>query len=241
MLLQAALNGTLSKDDHPALPVSAEELASDAAACIAAGARAIHMHPRDGDGRETLEAEWVDAAVVAVRDAGGGVPVGVTTGSWIEADPERKLALVSQWSEPDYASVNLAEDGAAEIIAALLERGIGIEAGVWVPDDAERLAASGHAGRVLRVLVEPVFAQTDNWREVVGELHAALDAHAITAPRLQHGIGPVTWPLLEDAVRRGLDTRIGLEDTRENPDGAQTAGNEELVRAARAGFGAGAE
>ena len=240
MLLQAALNGTLTKEDHPALPVTAEELARDAVACVAAGARAIHMHPRDGDGRETLEAEWVDAAVTAVRDA-CGAPVGVTTGSWIEADPERKLALVRGWEAADYASVNMAEDGAAQVMEALLERGIDIEAGVWIADDAERLAASGYAGRVLRVLVEPVFASPDNWREVVGELHAALDAHGVTAPRLQHGIGAVTWPLLEDAVRRGLDTRIGLEDTRENPDGAQTAGNEELVRAARAGFGAGAD
>ena len=240
MLLQAALNGTLTKEDHPALPVTAEELARDAVACVAAGARAIHMHPRDGDGRETLEAWDVDNVVVAVRDA-CGVPVGVTTGSWIEADPQRKFNAISAWTEPDYASVNFSEEGVELVLEALVEGGIGIEAGVWIPDDAERLAASGYAHRILRVLVEPVFASPGNWGEVVGELHAALDAHGVTAPRLQHGIGAVTWPLLEDAVRRGLDTRIGLEDTRENPDGAQTAGNEELVRAARAGFGAGAD
>ena len=38
MLLQAALNGPFGKDDHPAMPVSARELARDAAACVAAGA-----------------------------------------------------------------------------------------------------------------------------------------------------------------------------------------------------------
>ena len=71
MLLQAALNGPFGKDVHPALPVSAAELARDAAACVAAGAHAIHLHPRDADGAERLEAHVVDAVVAAVRDAAG--------------------------------------------------------------------------------------------------------------------------------------------------------------------------
>jgi uncharacterized protein (DUF849 family) len=54
--LQAALNGDRTKAEHATTPVSVEELARDAAACVAAGARAIHLHPRDLDGRETLEA-----------------------------------------------------------------------------------------------------------------------------------------------------------------------------------------
>ena len=51
--------------------------------------------------------------------------------------------------------------------------------------------------------------------------------------RLQHGDGEVAWVLLKDAVRRGLDTRIGLEDTLSGPNGERTTGNEALVRAAR--------
>ena len=39
--------------------------------------------------------------------------------------------------------------------------------------------------------------------------------------------------LLRDAVRRGLDTRVGLEDTLHGPNGERTTGNEALVRAAR--------
>lgn len=46
--------------------------------------------------------------------------------------------------------------------------------------------------------------------------------------------------LLVDAVRRGLDTRIGLEDTMLEPTGERTTGNESLVRAARE-LGAGTE
>ena len=57
--------------------------------------------------------------------------------------------------------------------------------------------------------------------------------------RLQHGDGVATWVLLTDAIHRGLDTRIGVEDTLYGPNGDHTAGNVALVRAARE-LGAGA-
>src|SRR5204862_6204395 len=108
MLLQAALNGPYTKADHPAMPITAAELAADARACVEAGAGAIHMHPRDADGRESLAADVIDAAVREVR-AACGVPVGVSTGAWIEPGLERRIALIGEWTEPDYASVNVSE------------------------------------------------------------------------------------------------------------------------------------
>ena len=232
VLLQAALNGPFGKDLHPKLPVSVDELARDAAACVAAGAQAIHLHPRDADGAERLDAQVVDAVVAAVRDA-CGVPVGVSTGAWIEPDPGRRLELVAGWSAPDYASVNLSEEGAADTMRTLLDGGVGIEAGVWSVADAERLAATGLGDRVTRILVEPVDASAGDAVAVVDEIHAALERLGVTAPRLQHGDGAATWVLLRDAIRRGIDTRIGLEDTVDGPDGARAEGNEALVRAAR--------
>src|SRR5829696_7600546 len=94
--LQAALNGDRTRDEHAAVPVSVEELARDAAACVAAGARAIHLHPRGPEGRETLDAGVVNEVVTEVRRA-CGVPGGVTTSAEIEPDPERRLALVRSW------------------------------------------------------------------------------------------------------------------------------------------------
>jgi uncharacterized protein (DUF849 family) len=237
MLLQATLNGGLTKATHPAMPESVEELARDAAACARAGAGAIHLHPRDAEGRERLDAEVVDRVVVRVREA-CGIPVGVTIGAWIQPDVDRRLALVRAWSAPDYATVNLSEPGAIRVMEALLQAGVGIEAGVWTVEDAERLAASGLGGRALRVCVEPVELPAAGVVAFVEDIHRALDGLGLVAPRLQHGDGEATWVLLSDAVRRGIATRIGLEDTQYEPDGARTAGNEALVRAARA-LGAG--
>jgi uncharacterized protein (DUF849 family) len=214
-----------------------EELARDAASCVPAGARAIHLHPRDSEGQETLEADVVDEVVKKVRGA-CGVPVGTTTSA--EIDPEGRLGLVRAWREPDYASVNLSECGALELMEALVGIGVGIEAGVWTVEDAKRLAASGLGDRITRILVEPGELQFrdssgDKGADAVGlveDIHGALDELGLASPRLQHGDGRVTWVLLRDAVRRGLDTRVGLEDTLLDPDGERTTGNEALARAA---------
>ncbi|MBA3327298.1 MAG: 3-keto-5-aminohexanoate cleavage protein [Solirubrobacterales bacterium] len=236
-MLQAALNGDRTTAAHPALPVSVEQLARDAAACVAGGARAIHLHPRDLLGRERLDAEVVDEIVLEVRDA-CAVPVGVSTGAWIEPDLERRLELVRAWRAPDYASVNLSEPGATAIMRALIGAGLGVEAGIASVEDAERLAASGWGGQVTRILVEPARVSAADAIERVEEIHTALDRLGLAAPRLQHGDGEAAWVLLTDAIRRGLDTRIGLEDTLDEPDGERTTNNEALVRAARA-LGAG--
>lgn len=175
----------------------------------------------------------MDEVVTKVRGA-CGVPVGVTTSAEIEPDPERRLELVRAWRTPDYTSVNVPETGAAEVIETL------IEAGVWTVKDVEWLAASGLGDRLTRILVEPGELQLlDSEDKALGaiglveDIHEALDRFGLTAPRLQHGDGEVTWALLADAIRRGLDTCIGLEDTLHGPNGDRTSGNEALVRAAR--------
>lgn len=74
--------------------------------------------------------------------------MGVTTIADIEPDLQRRLDLVSRWTRPAYSSVNLSEEGAVEVMRALLAAGIGIEAGVWTPDDARALVACGLDTRV---------------------------------------------------------------------------------------------
>ena len=233
MLLQAALKGDLTKAAHRAVPVSAEELARDAVACVAAGARAIHLHPRDAGGRERLDPQIVDAVVGEVQVT-CGVPVGVSTGAWIEPDLDRRLAMVGGWRRPDYASVNVSESGAAEIALALIDVGVGVEAGVWTVEDVDRLATWPARDRLTRILVEPVDASPTGAVALVDAIHAALDRAGLDAPRLQHGDGAATWILLDDAVRRGMDTRVGLEDALCEPSGGRTSGNAALVGVAAA-------
>jgi uncharacterized protein (DUF849 family) len=158
------------------------------------------------------------------------VPVGVATGAWVEPDPERRAALVGAWTAPGFASVNMSEPGAEAVMRALLDSGlVGIEAGVWSVADAERLAATGLAGALTRVLVEVIDVPREAAPGAARAIDAALERLGVTAPRLHHGEEEATWPVLEQAVALGRDTRVGLEDTLLLPDGSPAAGNAELV------------
>lgn len=231
MLLQATLNGPLSKADHPAVPVSLAELAEDAVACVRAGARSFHVHPRDAAGKERLDAGTVDMVVAEIQ-ARCGQPVGVTTGAWIEPDIARRVELVSEWTRPDFSTVNLSEDGSLEVMQTLLRGRVGVEAGVWTVADAELLVRSGFADRMHRICIEPVDVGHADAVELVSAIHGVLDRGDVRPPRLQHGDGEATWILIEDAIARGIDTRVGLEDTLLLPDGTTAASNADLVRAA---------
>jgi 3-keto-5-aminohexanoate cleavage enzyme len=68
--IMVAPNGARkSKDDHPGVPITTEEIAIEAAACAAAGAQAIHLHVRDAQGRHSLDP--ARSAIAAVRKAAG--------------------------------------------------------------------------------------------------------------------------------------------------------------------------
>jgi uncharacterized protein (DUF849 family) len=229
--LQACLNGARRPGEHPALPLDADELAVQAAAAWHAGAHGVHVHPRDVDGMETLAPGACAEAVAAIRAAVPRIEIGLTTGAWIEPDPERRVACVHAWTVmPDVASVNFSEQGAAQVARALGLRDVGVEAGLATEADAERFLAAGSARYCARVLVEVEDA------EPAGAVaHAArIDVLAgeTLLERLHHGIGRATWAVLVAAARAGHAIRVGLEDTLEYPDGRLAAGNEALVLAA---------
>src|SRR5262245_11059465 len=74
--MKVCLNGGRGRADHPAVPLTPAELAASAVAAVAAGATAVHLHPRRADGGESLLPSHVAAAVTAVRQACPATPVG---------------------------------------------------------------------------------------------------------------------------------------------------------------------
>lgn len=238
-MIQVCLNGPRTAADSGALPMSPAALATAARQAVAAGAEDVHVHPKTPCGQDSLAPQVVAAALEAIR-AVVDVPVGVTTGAWAEPDPERRLARIKSWTVlPDHASVNWHEPGAEALAAALMERGVGVEAGIWARTDAAGLfARSPLAPRVLRVLAEVISTEagTDaaSAPATARELLAALAGAAPGRPVLLHGMDGGAWPVLRLAGALGLDTRIGLEDTLLLPDGRPARDNAELIRAAAA-------
>ncbi|MCR9137783.1 MAG: 3-keto-5-aminohexanoate cleavage protein [Alphaproteobacteria bacterium] len=233
-MLQACLNGGRSKADHPSVPVSAAEIAADAAAARAAGAQELHIHPRNADGSESLAPEDVARCLENIRRKVPNIPIGVGTGAWIEPHLATRLKQIEAWEiTPDYASVNLNETGAIDVIDALLAKGIGIEAGLWNTKDVRQFINLGLSGMCLRILIEMIFDDpADAEREYLA-CKTLLDDAGIAAPILLHGDGPSAWRMVELAARQGHDTRMGFEDCLLLPTRQAASSNSDLIVAAR--------
>lgn len=236
-MVQVCLNGVRGAADGAGVPLSPEAMAESAAAAVAAGATDVHVHPKSPCGDDTLSPRVLAVTLEAIR-ARVSVPVGVTTGAWAEPDPARRLERVRDWTVlPDHASVNWHEPGAEELAAALLERGVGVEAGIWSGTDAAaRFAVSPLGPRVLRVLAEVTDASAETAQ---GTARALLDELGAAHGRqvLLHGEDGGAWPVLRLAGRLGLATRIGLEDTLLLPGGEPASSNAQLVAAGLVQYG----
>lgn len=196
------------------------------------GAFAVHFHPRDAEGRQTLAADDCGAAVAAVRDRCPGLPIGLSTSADIEPDPERRLHLLAEWTVlPDFVSVNLREGGAPELVRALPGMGIGVEAGIWTARDAELLVAEDLSRHCLRLLVEAHQRRPNNALKAVAAIDTVLEEGRIGLPRVYHGRDETTWTVIELALAQGRDVRIGLEDTLVFPDKRVALDNAQLVAA----------
>ncbi len=235
-MIQAALNGSRRCDEHVGVPCTADSLVQDAMACVAAGASELHIHPRDSEGQETLDPFTIYAVCRQVKEA-TRVPVGISTGAWIEPDFEKRLSLIRTWYGPDYASVNCSEEGAVMVMQTLIGAGIGVEIGIGRSEEVEIFARSLliFSNAVVRLLIEPAgdeLADEAAARERFDAIHVALDRLGAMNPRLQHTDGPLAWFAIRDARRRRWDTRIGFEDTLVGPRSKRVASNAELVAAA---------
>jgi uncharacterized protein (DUF849 family) len=65
--------------------------------------------------------------------------------------------------------------------------------------------------------------------DAVERLEKVLDRAGVKIPRLLHGLNHTAWDLIDAAVKRGYDTRIGFEDALTLPNGVQAASNAALV------------
>jgi uncharacterized protein (DUF849 family) len=230
MLIKAALNGGRSRSEHPAIPITPQELAASASDAVAAGAGAIHFHVRGSDERESLDGDIVALAVNAVKSAVPKTPVGVSTGAWILNNTKQRYDKISGWKTfPDFASINFKEDGSVALAQLLTSRGVPIEGGVADVEGTKIFLASGYADRCIRLLIEPLEKSLEAAIETLNAIVRLLDDANNKAPRVLHGLNELAWPLIDEAAKRGYDTRVGFEDILTLPDGKSAPNNGALV------------
>ncbi len=109
VIIEAALNGGRSRDEHPGVPLTAEEIAAEARRCADAGASVVHVHARGGDGAWTADPEAYRRVIHAIRAAAPQVLVSITSlrTHGVEAAAVRALLDARGAALPDLMSVNL--------------------------------------------------------------------------------------------------------------------------------------
>lgn len=233
MILQAALNGGRTKFDNPNVPVTTKEIINEAVQSVIAGAQEIHFHVRDKDTKESLDGKFVAKQVSLIRQNLPDIPIGISTGEWIEPDFEKRRHLIKGWTIlPDFVSVNISENNFEYIIKILLEKGISIEAGISTSEDAIRLINSGLLKDCFRILIEPEDLTIEDALSNVSQIEEIVLPVIAGQEILLHGFNNTCWALIEKAFRQNYSTRIGLEDTIFTDENIKAECNSELIKKA---------
>lgn len=229
-LLEAALNGSRTSEEHPWIPRTPLELASAAQSAVDAGADVVHLHVYDENGKQTLAAKPTSEVLQAVRERVPGTLISLTTSLDVDPDPERRRYLISRWRElPDLVTANMGEPGIVDICQDLTDRGVGIEAGLLSIADAESFVRANLEPLCTRVLVEPLDADPEAAINHAQLIENRVSTAGIRLEQVHHGDGIASWSVNVRALQRGHGIRTGLEDTTVLPDGTLAADNAALV------------
>jgi uncharacterized protein (DUF849 family) len=109
VIIEAALNGGRTRDEHPGVPLTAAELAAEARRCADAGASVVHVHARGRAGGWTASPAAYQREIRAIRAAAPGVLISITSLRPQGVAVERVRALLDAPPDalPDMISVNL--------------------------------------------------------------------------------------------------------------------------------------
>lgn len=246
LLIMVAPNGARrTRGDHPALPMTAAELAETAAACLVRGAAAMHVHVRDDEGRHVLDAGRYAGALAAIRErTNGGMLVQVTTEAVGRYSPADQMQLV-RTLRPAAVSIALREilgagdEEASAFFVWMARQGIAVQHILYDDADLDTFArmyrAGGFgAGRKPRLLF--VLGRHARDQESRPE-----DLDVFLAGLKRHRLDEAVWSVcafgrgetaaLAAAIAHGGHVRVGFENSLWNADGTTARDNAERVAA----------
>ncbi|WP_437332888.1 3-keto-5-aminohexanoate cleavage protein [Sorangium sp. So ce394] len=245
LILTAAIVGAeTTRAQTPHLPVTARELADEAARCRDAGAAVVHLHVRNPDGTPSQSRALFAEAIAAIQEktdvivqtsTGGAVGMGVD---------ERAQPLLCR---PEMATLN----------CGTLNFGDGIfdNARPLIRDMAARIREAGsipelecyevgHIHEALSLLAEGLLAEPLHFQFVLGVpggIAAREDVLRFMIGQIPRGsswgvaaVGRHQRPMTELAMQLGGHARVGLEDNIYLEKGVLAEGSAPLVARAAA-------
>jgi len=236
-ILTAAICGAeTTREMTPYLPITAEELAQEAARCHEAGAAIVHLHVRRDDGTPTQDRALFQKAIDAIRHR-TDVIVQTSTGGAVGMTADERAQPLECVPPPEMASLN----------AGSLNFGDDVFLNPFplVREFARRMRAKGIVWELecyeacLKLAEEGVIdlpAHFDFVMGVRGGIQATEDNLVFMVSKLPRGctfnvagIGRHQLPMAEIALRMGGHARCGLEDNIYSSKGVLAKGSFELV------------
>lgn len=244
-LLMVAPNGARrTYVDHPAIPLTPEALAQDAANCRDAGAAMMHLHVRETNGRHLLDANAYREAMAAIQaSVGDELVLQVTSEAGGRYSPQAQRRMLEDL-RPEAVSVAVRElfgDPKEEIASGELCRhlqanGSSLQYILYSPEDLayfnrlreEGVLPSAHAFLlfVLGRYESPPVADPRRLPSFL-KLLTPGDRWTVCA------FGPTEVECIGLAARHGGHARVGFENNLWRTDGTLADNNAELVRQAR--------
>ena len=259
--LMVAPNGARrTKADHPAIPITLEEIVADARACHEAGADGLHLHLRDARGGHILDIGLYREALKELNQQIPGLTVQITTEAVGQYSPAEQRAIALN-TGARLVSMSIRENAgdaswndeialeAAHFYRLCAEQGIAIQHILYDPSDFELLH---------RVLPSSLFQSPDlQLLFVLGKYdhhpeHADDGVYAkqynstpammapyiyqiaqfdITPDWMACAFGPGETKSLEAAKKHGGKLRVGFENSIWNADGSVAESNAGRVQA----------
>jgi 3-keto-5-aminohexanoate cleavage enzyme len=244
VLTVAPNGGRKTKADHPALPLSADELARTAAECLERGASMIHLHVRDAEGQHSLDPEAYRATIAHVcQEVGDRLVLQITSesiGRYSSAE-QRAVVLKTNPEAVSLALRELAPEAPDErdfcvFLGKLKQMRVWPQIILYTPAEAERLEAMVKQGlipfeklSVLYVLGRYSITRTASARDLLPFIAPDMprfDSWSVCA------FGRRETACVTAAALLGGHARVGFENNLSLPDGARADSNAELVGAA---------
>lgn len=245
LILTAAIVGAeITRAQTPYLPITAREIADEAARCREAGASVIHLHVRNDDGTPTQSYERFQEAIQAIR-AKTDCVVQTSTGGAVGMSIDERaqpLGCRPEMATLNCGSVNFGED-------------VFVNTRPQIRDLAKRLRDAGsvaelecydvgHVEEALQLVKEGALSAPLHFQFVLG-IPGGIGAAETHVTYLRSLLPPAsTWavaavgrhqqPMTELAIRSGGHARVGLEDNIYLSKGVLSEGSAPLVARAAA-------
>lgn len=244
LVLTAAIVGAeITREQTPYLPITAREIADEAARCREAGASVIHLHVRNDDGSPTQAKERFAEAIEKVREKTDCI-IQVSTGGAVGMSIEERVQPLS--CRPEMATLNCGSLNFGDDVF--------VNTRPQIRDIAKRLAGSGavaelecyevgHVEEALLLADKGLVPRPLHFQFVmgvpggIGASEQNLRFLTSLVPRTGASwavaaVGRFQQPMTELAMRLGGHARVGLEDNIYLAKGVLSEGSAPLVRRA---------